>query len=167
MLACLDATYTGEQASAACLLFEDWGDSDPVLELVHSYPAPEPYRSGLLYRRELPSLLVVLRAAPSTPALLIVDGYVWLDSDLRPGLGGHLYAALARETPVVGVAKRSFRGAPAIPVLRGRSSRPLFVSAAGAEPEWAATKISQMHGRFRIPTLLKRVDRLSRSQTEA
>ena len=37
-------------------------------------------------------------------------------------------------------------------------SRPLFVTAVGLDPE----KSRLLHGKFRLPTLLKRVDRLAR-----
>jgi len=94
---------------------------------------------------------------------VIVDGYVWLDANGTPGLGGHLYEALAGKVTVVGVAKTVFRGAGwAIPVTRGSSAVPLFVTAAGIDPKRAAEELKVMHGPYRLPTLLKRVDRLCR-----
>ncbi|PKN30756.1 MAG: endonuclease V, partial [Deltaproteobacteria bacterium HGW-Deltaproteobacteria-21] len=48
-------------------------------------------------------------------------------------------------------------------VFRGRSKSPLYVTAAGMDPSEAAGHIRSMHGGHRIPTLLKQVDRLSRS----
>ncbi len=167
MLACLDAAYTDDRAFAACVVFEGWQDSSPRTELVRECGAPEPYRSGELYRRELPCLLAVLGALPERPSVLLVDGLVWLSADGAPGLGGHLWAALGRTSIVIGVAKRPHPGAVAVPVLRGRSRQPLFVSAAGAEPAWAAARIAEMHGPFRIPTLLKRADRLARAASSA
>ncbi len=66
---------------------------------------------------------------------------------------------------VFGVAKSRFVGAvDAVPVTRGRSSRPLFVTAAGMDPEEAAEKIRIMHGAYRIPTMLKLADRLCRER---
>ena len=162
MLACLDVAYGDRRAVAACVLFEHWQAGTPATEVTRERAFPEPYESGRLYLRELPCLLDVLDAVPDLPGLVIVDGYVWLSSSGTPGLGGHLYDALGRAIPVVGVAKRPYSGAPAVPVLRGRSRVPLFVSAAGADASWAASRISAMHGPFRIPTLLKRVDRLAR-----
>ena len=95
---------------------------------------------------------------------IIVDGYVWLGPENRPGLGAHLYEALGKQVPVIGVAKSMFRGATnAEAVLRGRSRRPLYVTAAGMDPVIAAKNIQGMHGPHRIPTLLKRVDQLCRS----
>jgi deoxyribonuclease V len=99
-------------------------------------------------------------AAPAST--VIIDGYVWLGAG-RPGLGAHLYQALGQRTAVVGVAKRRFHGAgDAVPILRGTSQVPLFVTAVGIDLAGAAEGVRRMHGAHRIPTLLKRVDRLSR-----
>jgi len=163
MIACLDAAYRGDRAFGACVLFAGWTDPAPTVELVREAEAGGPYRPGELYRRELPCLLAALRAAPEPPSLVIVDGYVWLTTVGRPGLGAHLWEALGRTPAVVGVAKDPYPGAPAVPVRRGRSRRPLFVGAAGAEPAWAAARVAAMHGPFRIPALLARADRLSRA----
>jgi deoxyribonuclease V len=68
---------------------------------------------------------------------------------------------------VVGVAKTRYLSAPAVPVLRGSSRSPLFVTAAGVEPEVAAGWIESMHGPYRVPTLLRQVDTLARSVPDA
>ena len=64
--------------------------------------------------------------------------------------------------PVIGVAKTSFVGATATPVIRGASATPLYVTAIGIEQAVAAAQITAMHGPFRIPTLIKRADTLAR-----
>ena len=51
----------------------------------------------------------------------------------------------------------------AVGAYRHRSRRPLFVTAAGMPQERAARHIERMHGGFRIPTMLKRVDPLCRN----
>jgi deoxyribonuclease V len=122
--------------------------------------APE-YEPGAFYLRELPYLLAMLATLDERPELVVIDGYVWLGAE-RPGLGAHLYEALERRVTVVGVAKRPYLGALAVPVLRGASKQLLYVGAAGVALEEAAEKVRTMHGIHRIPTLLKRVDRLSR-----
>jgi deoxyribonuclease V len=63
--------------------------------------------------------------------------------------------------PVVGVAKTKFHGAVPVEVLRGSGS-PLFVTAVGLTLPEAANCIRDMHGPYRIPTLLRRVDQLAR-----
>jgi deoxyribonuclease V len=119
-----------------------------------------PYRPGAFFRRELPAVEAVLAVAGPVD-LLIIDGYVDLDPTGRPGLGAHVHERLG--IPVVGVAKTHFRTAShAVPVLRGSSRRPLFVTAAGVTVDEAAALVASMVGGFRLPDALRRVDRLAR-----
>jgi deoxyribonuclease V len=166
MIACLDVAYRSQEANAAAVLFPSWTDSAGLQEIVTRVPMPAEYRPGQFYLRELPCLLALLKLAKVPLDVLIVDGYVWLGKDSRPGLGAHLYEELWGTTAVIGVAKSSFTGTEgAIPVLRGTSRRPLFVTAAGLDVRVAAKCIETMHGEHRIPTLLKRADQLSRCWT--
>jgi deoxyribonuclease V len=122
----------------------------------------QPYEPGQFFRRELPCLLSVLRKLPPVE-VVIIDGYVWLGGSDMPGLGAHLYQALGGRTAVIGVAKTIFKGAEAVcEVFRGKSKRPLFITVAGMSQECAAEHVRSMHGPYRIPTLLKRVDELSK-----
>src|SRR5262249_645622 len=124
-----------------------------------------PYEPGKFYRRELPCLLAVLRKVADPIEAIVIDGYVWLADEQSPGLGGHLFQALGSATPVIGVAKPCFRSARAArPVVRGNSRRPLWVTAAGMDLETASRHVQDLHGPYRLPTLLKRVDRLCRQQ---
>ena len=67
----------------------------------------------------------------------MADGYADLDPGGRP-LGAHVHAEFG--IPVIGVAESRFRTAThAVPVLRGSSVRPLFVTAAGMPAAEAAT----------------------------
>lgn len=162
MLACLDVDYRPDVTVAACVLFRDWADGTEASHLVDRGPPAAPYEPGQFYRRELPHLLRVLAEVKEPLKAVVVDGYVWLGEN-QPGLGAHLYEALNRGTPVIGVAKTAFRSTgPAQLVLRGQSLRPLFVTTIGMEPGAAADCIRRMHGASRLPTLLARVDRLSR-----
>ena len=121
-----------------------------------------PYRPGNFYERELPAIRAVL-AQTGPVELLVVDGFVDLDPAGRPGLGAHVHAELGR--PVIGVAKTFFHSAThAVPVLRGSSRRPLYVTAAGLALAEAAAIVEQMDGGTRIPTALGLVDRLARSR---
>ena len=163
MIACLDVAYRTDAAVAACLLFLDWRDAAGVAELVTRTAAPAAYVPGQFFRRELPCLLHVLGRVKHPLHAILIDGYVWLDGEGKLGLGGHLYDALNRAVPVIGVAKNRFRtGSPCREVLRGRSRRPLYVSAAGIDLNAAAGHVQAMEGPFRIPTLLQAVDRLCR-----
>ncbi|TMQ17083.1 MAG: endonuclease V [Deltaproteobacteria bacterium] len=162
MIVCVDVDYRATEVVAACVGLHDWVDAAPALESVTRIPgAPPAYESGAFYRREMPYLIAALAAIPAAPRTVVVDGYVWL-SPGRPGLGAHLHTALGGGIEVVGVAKRNFEGAVAMPVLRGMSRQPLFVTTTGDDVAAVAAAVRSMHGVHRIPTLLKRVDRLAR-----
>jgi deoxyribonuclease V len=164
MLACVDVAYRARGAAAACVLFRDWSDADSATEVVQAIADVEAYQSGRFYRRELPCLQSVLATVSDPLETIVVDGYVWLGEE-KPGLGAHLYEALSQRVPIIGVAKTRFAGAPAEPVLRGGSRRPLYVSAVGFDPPTAARHIQSMHGTYRLPTLLCRVDQLCRQRS--
>ncbi len=156
----LDVCYADDRARAAAVVFHAWTDAEPAEEHVVEVTGVAPYEPGAFYRRELPGLLAVCRAVgPAT--LLVVDGYVDLAPG-RPGLGRHLHEALG--TPVVGVAKTRFHGAPAEPAFRGGSARPLYVTAVGVPADEAARAVEAMHGPHRLPTLLARVDARARGR---
>ena len=94
----------------------------------------------------------------------MIDGYVYLGVQQTVGLGQHLYAALVDKIPVIGVAKNEFKGTPKeFEILRGQSTKPLYVSAIGIELTQAKKNVQTMYGKYRIPELLKQVDRLSRT----
>jgi len=162
MLACVDVDYRPRGAVAACVLFRTWSDADSAAEQVEAIAQVAPYQPGQFYRRELPCLLSVLTAVREPLETIVIDGYVWLGEE-RPGLGAHLYEALGRRVPVIGVAKTRFAAAPSELVQRRSSRRPLYITAAGLDPRTAAQYIQSMHGAYRLPTLLRRVDQLCRS----
>ena len=163
MIACLDVDYRDPAACAAAITLDDWPDAQPSGERVVQLGQVAPYQPGEFYRRELPCLLAVLETLPPIE-VAVIDGYVWLDDAMKPGLGAHLYEALSRRTTVIGVAKSKFRGANhAQEVLRGTSGRLLFVTSAGIPPQLAADYVRSMHGAHRIPSMLARVDQLCRT----
>ncbi|MEZ4317095.1 MAG: endonuclease V [Myxococcota bacterium] len=157
-----DVQYSDDRAVVAGLGFLSFADDAGEEHVLEVPGAPEAYEPGAFYKRELPLLLDLLRGRTVTG--VVVDGFVWLGPD-RPGLGAHLHGALGG-VPVIGVAKTGFQGADAVAeaVLRGQSERPLWVTAEGVAVDRAARWIRQMHGPHRIPTLLKRVDRLCRGE---
>lgn len=165
MIACLDVDYRAGHAMAGAVLLDDWQDDAPAHEVVARIDGVAEYCPGEFYQRELPCLHGVLQAiGEAIVEAIVVDGYVWLDGQQeRPGLGARLYQSLAKPVAVIGVAKTHFHAAScAKEVIRGDSHRPLFVTAVGMPTEVAATHIKKMHGEFRLPTMLKRVDRLCR-----
>jgi len=95
---------------------------------------------------------------------IIVDGFVYLDDEKKYGLGGHLYEKLNKEVPVIGVAKTNFASIEKYKkaLVRGESKKPLYVTSIGIELEDAFQKVESMAGEFRMPTLLKEMDRLTK-----
>lgn len=167
MLFAVDAQYTDSCAGVAGVGFSDWDAPSAQFEVTTLVQPIEPYTPGEFWRRELPCILAILDKAPARPNIIVVDGYVWLDSDGRKGLGARLFDALKGEVAVVGVAKRPFHGASgATPVLRGKSREPLFVTAQGISVDIAERGLRAMSGAHRTPTLLGRVDRLAREAAE-
>lgn len=188
MIACLDVGYGDDEATAACVLIDNWISGAALHECTEIIDEVQDYVPGQFFQRELPCLLAVLEKVCQRPDVIVVDGFVTLSSDGKRGLGAHLFDTVngeggnvfadasphqgvstdlspASERPiaVVGVAKKAFAGAThAIEVFRGQSDRPLFVTAAGMEVHQAADCVRRMSGRHRIPTVLKRVDQLSR-----
>jgi len=161
MIAAFDVHYGEDSvASAAAVIFQDYGDAVPVNKLTHRVHGVADYVPGAFYKRELPCLLALIQriTVPFTEA--IVDGYVRLDSG--PGLGQHLYTEMGGRIPVIGVAKNRYAGAKCLEVLRGNSRKPLYVTSAGIDPMEAAARIKCMNGPYRVPTLLKLADQLAR-----
>jgi deoxyribonuclease V len=162
VFAAADVHYLSSgHARAAAVLFSDVTFSAVLAEHTAVLADVPPYRPGEFYLRELPPLRAVLHGIDRL-GLLVVDGYADLDPGGRPGLGAHAHDEFG--IPVIGVAKSAFRTAThAIPVRRGTSGRPLFVTAAGMPRTDAADLVRHMAGRFRLPDALRRADALARA----
>lgn len=165
MLIALDVAYRESQGYAVAVAFPDWA-SDAVSAVYTATIEPVPaYEPGAFYKRELPCLLAVLAQVDlAEVSCVVVDGYVTLGTESRPGLGQHLHEALGGRVPVVGVAKTRFAGvAPqVVPLLRGQSQSPLYITSVGILAAEAARLVATMHGPYRFPTLLKLLDDLTK-----
>ena len=166
MIALTDVHYGEAIATAALVVAREWSAEAPFFERVVTVSVIEPYRSGEFFKRELAPLRTVLSSLTHPVDAILVDGFVWLAGG-QPGLGAHLWNELTTKISVVGIAKRPFRGAPAVEVVRGDSARPLYVTAAGMDAGQAAALVRSMHGSFRIPTLVTWVDHLARGLEQA
>jgi deoxyribonuclease V len=163
MILAVDVDYEEDRAWVAGVLFHHWGDAKPVDEHIIQCAVANEYRPGEFFRRELPCIERLLREIDHPLDCIIVDGYVYLGSDRRPGLGKYLFDAMKQQVPVIGVAKTPYHDTPdTMATFRRGTSRPLYVSAAGMPDEVARQRIRTMHGNHRIPTVLQRVDRLCR-----
>jgi len=165
-----DTYYDDNFAHTACIGFSDWEAELPEVELSEKIMGSQEYVSGEFFRRELPCILSLLKQLTLQEGdIIIVDGYVVLDDEGKHGLGGYLYESLSQKTAIVGVAKNNFATLYALKrtVLRGESVKPLYVTALGIDVDEMADKIQKMHGPYRIPTLLKKLDILSRNWPES
>ena len=155
-----------ESAVAAGIAFADWASGEIARTVIVRIDKAKPYRAGRFYERELPCVLELLEEFGAQPATLIVDGYVTLGGAGRDGLGAHVFRELGGRVPVIGVAKNKFADTPAdTEVLRGTSTRPLYVTSRGIAHAEAKRLIRDMHGDNRMPTLLTAVDRACRGET--
>ena len=152
-------------ARAAVVVTADVRFCEVVAERTEVLTEVLPYRPGEFYRRELPPIRAVLHGLGGL-SLLVVDGYADLDPGGRPGLGAYAHAEFG--IPVIGVAKTAFRTAThAVPVLRGTSARPLFVTAAGMPRDEAADLVRHMAGPHRLPDAIRRADKLAHTGLSA
>lgn len=162
MFAATDVQYLPAGGARAALVLASSATLSPIVaEETVMVEEVAPYEPGEFYRRELPALRAVLADSLADVGLLVIDGYVDLDPAGRAGLGTHAHKEFG--VPVVGVAKTRFAGAThAIEVVRGQSTKPLFVTAAGVPVREAADMVLAMAGKYRLPDALRRVDQLAR-----
>jgi deoxyribonuclease V len=167
MIAFLDVDYRGTGARAACVVLKSWTDQTPSATFTADVEGVHSYEPGNFYLRELPCLMSVLGLLPEMPETLVVDGYVWLGPERRPGLGAHLHEAVGGLGSVVGIAKTKFGGLSdsdlVALVYRGQSKNPLFITSVGMDLDGAAEAVRGMHGEHRIPEIVRMTDRLARS----
>jgi exodeoxyribonuclease-5/deoxyribonuclease V len=166
MILAFDTFYSGNQAKTVCLSFKHWTDPEPAAIHTEILDGVAEYVPGEFYKRELPCILSLLKQIDlSSINTIIIDGFVFLDDERKPGLGAHLHKALDEKIPVIGVAKTNFATIEKNKraVERGESKSPLYITAIGMDVDIAAQHIRNMHGEFRMPALLKQLDGLTKT----
>lgn len=154
----------GAQAQAAAVAFDAWDSPEPTKTYLSHIAHVEKATRRELDLRELPCVMQLLREHKLEPELILIDGFVHLDADETPGLGQHLFHALGSTTPVIGVSKTGQPGLSAqFEVMREEETKPLIVTCAGVDIGAAKARVRAMHGRKRVPTLMKLVARLAKS----
>lgn len=156
-----DVHYKEIGAKTVCAVFKKWEDKTAKSFIIKYLDEVEDYIPGQFYKRELPCIMTVLEDLDlSEIELIIIDGFVVLDDDNKPGLGFYLYEKLNRQIPVIGVAKSGFHDNEknVKQVLRGDSKKPLYVTAVGMDVHEAAMNVQDMFGDFRMPDILREVD---------
>ncbi len=132
MIFAVDVNYIEDKALVAGILFEYWQGSETICQITTKINNVSEYEPGQFYKRELPCILEILTQLESLPEIIVVDGYVELGSEQKPGLGKHLHDAIDGKSIIIGVAKNRFEDTPVeTEVFRGGSQRPLYVTAIG------------------------------------
>jgi len=144
----------------AAVVFKDFKDSTPISIYRKKIVKVHEYIPGSFYKRELPCIISLLADIKEKIDTIIIDGYVFLRD--KPGLGAYLKERIEVTIIIIGVAKSYFKGSDAIKIFRGKSLNPLYISSSGIDPKEAALLVSNMHGKHRMPTLLKQVDQLTK-----
>jgi len=160
----IDIYYHDKGATCVGVLFQS-EDAEPRKVITAYIEEVEEYVPGEFYKRELPCVMAVIYQVKQYKIdCIILDSHVQLGEGQK-GLGEYVYEAVDEAYPVIGVAKRSFHSNAEYvrEVRRGESENPLYVSAIGCDLDEAAAYIQHMHGEYRIPTMLKEVDRLGRA----
>lgn len=157
----------GDGAVAAALAFDDW--DAPEASKVYSTriaQVDKPAR-GTLDLHELHCVLQLLHEHALAPDVIVIDGFVHLDAQETPGWGRHLHQALGGRVAIIGVSKKAMPGGPAqFQVFREEEAQPLVVTCVGIDIGAAKARLRTMHGKRRVPTLLKLVARLAKSAAD-
>lgn len=167
MILATDVHYRDEFAKAVSIAFEQWSDGFPSIIHEAFLNEVEEYVPGQFYKRELPCILKVLeKSTLEAIEVIIVDGYVVLDDDGKAGLGQYLFEALDQQIPIIGVAKKGFinNKKNVVPIKRGTSDNPLFITSVGINVAEAAHKIKHMVGAYRMPDLLRILDQKTKEK---
>jgi deoxyribonuclease V len=160
----IDIYYYKTYAKCVGVLFL-WGDDVPAKVIEATVDGVADYVPGEFYKRELPCVMAVIDQVRKYKIdCIILDSHVQLGEG-KKGLGEYVHEAFDQKYPIIGVAKSSFQGNAEFvrEVRRGESENPLYVSAVGCDLDEAAESILNMHGEYRIPTMLKEVDRIGRA----
>lgn len=178
-----DTYYYKNQAKTVGILFENWGDLEPSLT-VSSWLGEDsygPYIPGEFYKRELPCIINLFQTNNINLKeidTIILDGLARLPGSSTEGLGIHLQNRIVELWPdldfydipaIMGVAKTKFGDVEndegTCTVLRGTAKTPLYVNTTWhlMSSTEAAEHLKEMHGDYRIPTLLKILDRATKS----
>lgn len=159
--------FHGEGAVAAGVAFDEW-DAPAASRTFTSRIAhvDKPVR-GEPDLRALPCLMLLLQEHALQPDVILIDAAVHLDASETPGPGLKLYEALGGRIAVIGVSTKPMPGMPAqFEVFREEEARPVIVTSVGVDIGAAKTRVRAMHGKRRIPTLLKLAARIARDSSQ-
>lgn len=154
----------GTQATAAAVAFDAWDAAEATKTYVSRIAQVDKPARGEPDLRETHCVMQLLREHHLTPELIVIDGFVHLDADDTPGQGRHLHQALGGAVPIVGVSKKGMPGLSSqFEVEREEETPPLVVTCVGIDIGAAKVRLRSMHGRKRVPTLVKLAARLAKN----
>lgn len=176
MILALDSYYKDDICNTSLVVFESINDDVPCYSDTIYTTITSEYIPGQLYKRELPGIIKILEKLQKdrpnlwkSITIIITDSFITLKTGDKEwgGLGYHLKEYLdsigCNDKVIYGVAKSNFGDCDQISklVYRGKSKTPLYVQSTYNNNK-AANVIKNLHGKYRIPTMLKMVDSISR-----
>lgn len=158
--------FDGAAAVAVGLAFDEWDAPNASRTWVSHIAAVEKTERGALDLRALPCYMQLLREHQLAADVIVMDGLVHLDALETPALGRHLYHALGARSAIIGVSKTAMAQTPAqFEVVREAETRPLVVTCVGIDLGAAKARLRAMHGKRRVPTLLKLAARIAKGNS--
>jgi deoxyribonuclease V len=166
MIVAIDSYYYSDtDCYTVGVLFSKWEQSKPSRIISCHTSEFAPYCPGKFYTRELPGILNLMkRKEVEGIDTIVLDSFLSLkdnDGSIKEGLGCHLREYFP-SISLIGVAKSEYCLSRdiSIPVIRGLARNPLWVQGMGEyNNSLAASCIKSMFGDYRIPDLLKILDK--------
>ena len=150
-------------AVVAAVAFDEWDAAEASRTFTSRVAPVDPPVHSPRGVAELAGVLQLLREHALEPELIVIDGPVHVDAAETPGWGRQLFDALGGRSAVIGMSTRTMPGLPAqFEVWRDEEARPLIVTCIGIDLGAAKVRVRTMHGRRRVPTLMKLAARLAR-----
>ena len=166
----MDYQIDGDTARVGAVAFDEWTAPEGTRNFSLAIAHVEKPAKGELDLRALPWLIQLMEANGLQPEVIVLDGFVHLDAQDTPGLGRRLHDALAGRSAVIGVSKSVFKGSDTpdqFCVFREDETAPLVVTCAGIDLGAAKARVRMMHGRKRMPTLMKLAARIAKGSVDA
>ena len=168
-----DVTYHDDTSTAktVALEFDNFTDKIENKFYIDESPIASEYIPGEFYKRELPAIMSLIENQIGLDKLktdydvIVVDGLYMLCKD-HLGLGARLknhLMDLGIDIEVIGIAKTYFHDCEQVAgfVYRGKdATKPLYVN--GSSQRDYVSIVENMSGEYRIPYLIKQVDKLCR-----
>ena len=165
----MDYQIDGDSARVAAVAFDDWAAPEGTKNYALRVEHVEKLAKGELDLRALPWLVQLLDANRLQPEAIVLDGFVHLDTQDTPGLGRRLHDTLNGRVAIIGVSKSLFKGdtPDQFCIFREEETPPLVITCEGIDLGAAKARIRMMHGRKRLPTLMKLAARIAKGSVDA